>query len=72
MIPRLKVTNNNRFVLNSFDMMYLLLAYVDLFLEYIFFYTSMCSDEDVSQEFGNNKTWSGAFMDFLIFSHLIF
>ena len=53
-------------------MMYLLLAYVDFFLEYIFFYTSMCSDEDVSQEFGNNKTWSGAFMDFLIFSHLIF
>ena len=72
MIPRLKVTNNNRFVLNSFDMMYLLLAYVDFFLEYIFFYTSMCSDEDVSQEFGNNKIWSGAFMDFLIFSHLIF
>ena len=27
-------------------------------LEYIFFYTSMYSDEDVSREFGNNNTES--------------
>ena len=25
----------------------------------------MFSDEDVSREFGNNKTWSGAFMDLI-------
>ena len=58
MIPRLKITNDNRFVLNSFDMIYLILSYVDFFLEYIFFYTSMFSDEDVSREFGNNNTES--------------
>ena len=31
MMPWLKATNDNRFVLNSFDRLYLLLAYVDVF-----------------------------------------
>ena len=31
MMPWLKATNDNRFVLNSFDRLYLLLAYVDFF-----------------------------------------
>ena len=39
-------------------MLCLLSAYVDFFLDYIFFYTPTCSDENVLREFGNSKTWS--------------
>ena len=55
MIPRLKATNDNRFVSNSFDMPYLLLA---LFFSMHLFHTPTCSNENVSREFGYNKTYS--------------